>query len=1268
MPSMISYSVGYTAIDANSGTTVTVAPPPVYAAGDLLVMGVIAGGTSNTVVGAGTPSGWTAVSGGGTAPGVFRKTATGSEPSSYTVTLGAASCAAVFVAAYPAATVVSSAFRASGTDVTSYTPAFPSGVTSGETVLLIAGAVAADGDANGNAGGQNLNLPSGSGWATEVPVFGPALPGQSGTIVYPCAIGLADITGSTSAQALTSPQGCNISAAYLVLNITGSAPAAPYTVTATASGPASAVGVVMTVKALSGAQSALDIFNDGAYSAAYGNGVSQAPEVTLTPAATGSIVYGAVAENIGVTGGTTFTAASGTTFTQNVPDPVSDVIYGTFRSTGTTTSGTPVTLGGSAPGSAYFTAAAAEILAAGTLAETATVTVSGLLPGAYPTTTLALPAYFPSQPAPGSLIVALISANSSWTSGAAVFAVTDNLGLTWYEQAAQAYPSYSGVWIASLASPTASASLTVTPARSATARRGHYRTAALTVTPVRRAVPSGLHYSAAASLTVTPVRTATARVGAPASAVLDEAGSPVLDEAGGFVLDETGTTSLTATASLTVAPSRSAARARGHYRSAALTVTPVRSASPSGAHYNVTATLVVTPSLTATTGGSGAPPANAVLDEAGFGIQDEAGGFVLDESTPGVQRASASLTVTPVLTATAEVPANAGPWSAARAGLPGDSSATNWASQVTQFLTAHRVTPVYQGTRIWEVAAVSTGVSGAFSWLGQPGTGWLPAYDVSQPFTLAAGFGSVGRVQVPVQASGNGADLQVLLCADSAGSPNLASPLASVIIPASHVTQASATGSLAGAGPLVVARHNTSLIGAYSTGPWTQPAVSSNGAGSFATPATSGNFTALIGGLDSVANVASGYTATIAYQGGSVSGGITQPALPQPAWFSCAAITADSVVVAGGKNATAEFATVWTAPWTPGTGTIGAWSQQTALPAANVYGAMAAWNTTVYVIGGSPNAAAASATALVWTASSQSGQITAWTECPPLPQALMQAYCAVVGNWLIVCGGTSTSNAAVTSTWYSAINADGSLAGWQQGPPLPEAVAAFGPGWNTAVTDSALIIVSGFAGGESFSPYAQVLSVSPDGVSDAWQVQDWSGSTVGAFQCGIYPSGPSGQWQLFNLHTTSYDVAGLGPVALVSVPLPTAGLTAGDVYHVVIRQSGGNLNDSLAVGVLQSSGTGWLHAPRGSDASWTSTAGQQVAMNVYDGSAAGNALHLVQDSGAGLTTLIRGGSDGLLAGIMESASFPTESPEAVLGTVTEVTWSGGLPSGLVTLA
>jgi hypothetical protein len=255
----ISYSIGCTAIDA-AVTTVTVVPPPAYASGDLLVIGIIAGGTSNTVVTASTPSGWTKLSG-SSAPGVFTKTATGSEPGSYSFTLSAASTAAVFCAAYPAGTVASSAFHASGSDVTGYTPAFPSGVTSSQTVLLVAGAVAYDGDVNANSGYQNVSLPSGSGWTTEVPVFGPALPDNTGS-VFPVAIGLADVAGSAAAQALTSPQGCNIYAGYVVLNITGTS--TPQSVTATVAYPEGTPGMALTVKALSGAAAPAVILAGGA--------------------------------------------------------------------------------------------------------------------------------------------------------------------------------------------------------------------------------------------------------------------------------------------------------------------------------------------------------------------------------------------------------------------------------------------------------------------------------------------------------------------------------------------------------------------------------------------------------------------------------------------------------------------------------------------------------------------------------------------------------------------------------------------------------------------------------------------------------------------------------------------------------------------------------------------------------------------------------------------------------------------------------------------
>ena len=1235
MAAMISYSVAVTPMDT-SASSITVTRPPAYSAGNLLVMTVSGGGTAGTPVSASTPSGWSALSTSGV--NVFIKTASSGEPASYTVTMASACCIAASVAAYPAATIASHSFGSSAAAKASYTASWPS-ASSSQLVLAAAGAVAslASGTAVRNAGYQNVVFPP--GLTPGVPAFGPALP-DNVPGVYPCCSGLYEVTGAVAAglpaPVFTSPQLCTISAGFIVLTLTGSV--STLSVTATVNYPQGTCGVALTVKALSGAASPAAIAAGGAALGWYASGTSQDPQATLRPNASGSYVYGAVAQDYAVTSGSTFTPNTSTTFSQNVADTANTCVYGTFRSAGATSAVAPVTLGGTAPANPYTTLAAAEILAApgSSLAETGTVTAAGTAPGNFPAASAAQAAVFTSPPAQGSLLVAMVAANSNWSAGNATVTMTDTAGLTWYLLAEQQYPSYSGVFIAQIA-----------------------------------AVPS---YD-----------------------VLDEAGGYVLDEAGGNVEDESAPG---AVPSPFTPPGRASLgrRSAGRGSSAGspgapyvyVPVIPSVFYQPGGAsprhpsarrgasRGSAGAPYVYVPVIPApyyqpgsavpphpaarrgaAQGSAGAPysavspyPHYVILDESGSPVNDEGAGLVYDESGPG------PLPGTPA-------------WSAARAGLPGDDSAVNWANQVSQFLTSQNVTPVYQGNRIWTPAVSSPSASGSFGWIGQATAAWLSVAAVSQPFTLPPGSATVGRVQLPVQPLGSGADLQVSLCPDNgSGSPNLANVLASAVIPAAHLNAACATGSLAtGAGPLQVARGNTCLIGGTGTFPWTQPAVSANGAGSYATPVTSGGFTALIGGYDTVAGAPIPYVATVASLGNTVSGGTVQPPLPQAARYAAAAITADSVVVAGGQGASAVYANVWTASWDAPTGTIGAWSAQQALPQALAYAAAASWGTTVYVIGGSTNATATDAVNTVYYASESSGQVTAWASGPPLPVKLFAPYAAVIGDWLVVTGGMSTAGVTQPATWYSAINSDGSLAGWQQGPALPQPVLSFGPGWNLAVTDSAMVIVSGPENSTgSFSPYTQVLTVSPDGPADAWQVQNWTGSTTGAFQVAAYPAGPPGEWNIVNLHVTTFDLGSLYPVPLLSVPLPASGLTPGATYHVVLRQSGGSAVNAVRAGAVNSgSGSPWLYAPLTGGA-WTSVPGEQIAVNVLDQTAGGPVYHLAQDAGAGLASLVWSGAGASLLGLMESTAFPAGSPEAVLPAVTQVTWSGGYPAGLTSLA
>lgn len=616
-------------------------------------------------------------------------------------------------------------------------------------------------------------------------------------------------------------------------------------------------------------------------------------------------------------------------------------------------------------------------------------------------------------------------------------------------------------------------------------------------------------------------------------------------------------------------------------------------------------------------------------------------------------------------------------WQAARAGMPADAGAVNAAVQVAQFLTVHGIVPLYAGNRIWTAASVSgTPSAGNFFWLPPSsigGIGALPLHDVDQPFTMPFGSNQVGRVQVPVLAAGNGADLQVTLYPDNgSGAPRTSSPAAQATVPAAHITALSAPSGLAAAGPLALSRYNTACLGTAFATTWSQPAVSANGAGNYATPVTSGNWTLFVGGADGVTLAAITGVSAVQYLGGSaVSGAIPQPPLPQAASTVCAAATPDTIVVAGGFSGSTAFANVWTAPWAPGTGTVGAWSAQQALPQPAVCAGMAAWNDTVYLAcGATATGGASTASPAVYRAQVSNGQISAWVTCQSLPRGLYRPFCAVIGNWLVITGGTDSSGTFLAETWIAGINPDGSLQSWAPGPPLPEPAAAFVPGWNQATAGNVLLIISGLnSNTPTASACTQILSFTADGPAPQWQLQDW-GDVAGTFQCAAYPSGLAGNWEAFTFQLTSYQLGLLQPVPMVPVPLAASGLVAGSTYHLVFHQAGGDAAvNYLQLGEMASSGLApWLYSAPGSGGPWTAHAGHVIPADIYDQSPSGPLMHLLDDSGARAVTLAYGSSTGQLLGVLEATAFPPGSPAAMLPAVTQVTYSSGQPSGLAQLA
>lgn len=212
-----------------------------------------------------------------------------------------------------------------------------------------------------------------------------------------------------------------------------------FTVKATQGG-STASGTALRVKVLTGA--AAGPLQTGA--TATQNGAA-AHQQAITTTVTGSQVYGAT----WVASASTFTAATGTTFADNIHES-DGLTHGSCRTTSAT--GTPgsVTVGSTAP-TTNGSIALLEVLpdATGTITEDSSGPAF-----VYGNTTSATSASF--DPPPGSLLVAMVSANGGASVETMALSDTSGTGMTWTEKV-KINPSanaYAGVWVAQCPSGT----------------------------------------------------------------------------------------------------------------------------------------------------------------------------------------------------------------------------------------------------------------------------------------------------------------------------------------------------------------------------------------------------------------------------------------------------------------------------------------------------------------------------------------------------------------------------------------------------------------------------------------------------------------------------------------------------------------------------------------------------------------------------------------------------------------------------------------------
>ncbi len=160
-------------------------------------------------------------------------------------------------------------------------------------------------------------------------------------------------------------------------------------------------------------------------------------------------------------------------------------------------------------------------------------------------------------------------------------------------------------------------------------------------------------------------------------------------------------------------------------------------------------------------------------------------------------------------------------------------------------------------------------------------------------------------------------------------------------------------------------------------------------------------------------------------------------------------------------------------------GSVGVWQTTTPLPSPEWGLGSASWKGRIYTTGGCNGLYFTNA---VWSAQIQTnGSLLSWVAQTPLPEAVIDHACVVVNGFLYVLGGSLWEGGSTNNVYYSKINADGSLAAWNQTTSMPQALENF----SAVVADGQIFTLdgltysSGLASGFYSAPLAGDGSLGP---------------------------------------------------------------------------------------------------------------------------------------------------------------------------------------------
>jgi len=203
--------------------------------------------------------------------------------------------------------------------------------------------------------------------------------------------------------------------------------------------------------------------------------------------------------------------------------------------------------------------------------------------------------------------------------------------------------------------------------------------------------------------------------------------------------------------------------------------------------------------------------------------------------------------------------------------------------------------------------------------------------------------------------------------------------------------------------------------------------------------------------------------------------GSWQTANPVPLAVLCpsAAVWNGRIYVAGGCDLDGVFNAVWSAR-IQADGSLSTWVAQVPLPDA-IYDHAGVANGMLYVLGGVINNGMTIHNKVYFSRINPDGTLAGWNQTSPLPQPLFYSGAVAVAGRIFVTGGSTDSN-PVNTCYVATVAGDGTLGPWSAGPTLPHAMYQHA----MAVTDSHIFLSGGYNdGGYLNTVYSLALPAPP---------------------------------------------------------------------------------------------------------------------------------------------------------------------------------------------